>query len=121
MRRSTVVALLALCAAVPSAAAGATTTGSGTYSGTTAVLSYPGEPPCLELNGINHCAFESFGPLSGQANGSPWSGGYEAHLRWVPIQGCAPVTGEIWLAEGWSDPPNMSPPLGGNLRAVIDP
>jgi Thrombospondin type 3 repeat len=129
MRRvATAVAVLVLFAVGPNAASGATThTGSGTYAGTTEFGSLPGAGDCLALNGVNTCIFEGWGQMTGQTGtNDPYTAGYQMHLSWVPINGCAKVhgdtsdAGQVWWAPGWIDPHGFIPPPEGNLRLTVD-
>jgi hypothetical protein len=128
MRRFAVVtAAFVLCLIGADAAAASTTTASGTYSGGTTPLARPGLPPgdCINFGaGVftgNPCLFEGTGIMTGtDGNGDPWDAAYQAHLQWAPppVDGCAPISGEVWFSPDWTDPENPTP--GGNLRVTVD-
>jgi hypothetical protein len=130
MRRFAVVtAALALFLPGVDAAAAATTTVEGTYSGATTPLARPGFPPtdCIDFFGTgeftgNECLFEGTGLMTGSdQNNDAWDGAYQAHLRWspAPVGECAPISGEIWVLPGSTDPVNPLP--GGRLNVTVDP
>ncbi len=121
-------AVLSMSLIGASAAGAATTTVSGSYAGETTALARPMLPPtdCAAFLGGppfpftgNECLFEGTGTMSGtDQDSNPVSAAYQAHLRWAPVDGCAPVSGEVWFAPGWTDPDNAPPT--GHLRATID-
>jgi hypothetical protein len=122
-----VAAALALFVIGTDVAAAATTRASGTYAGTTGVLSVPGGGDCLALNGVNTCIFEGWGQMTGlTGRNDPYTAGYQMHMSWVPLEGCAHIRGdnggpgEVWWAPGWIDPHGFIPPPGGHLRLTID-
>jgi hypothetical protein len=127
LRTFAVVTAVFALSLIDAAAAGAsTTTASGTYSGGTTPLARAGFPPtdCLNFGSAtftgNPCLFEGTGTMTGTTgDGDPFVAGYQAHLQWAPVNGCAPVSGEVWFAPGWTDP-NAGPPPTGYLRVTVD-
>jgi hypothetical protein len=127
-----VAAALSLFLIGTDVAGATTTTASGTYAGTTAVISVPGQGDCLALNGVNTCVFEGTGQMTGlTGTNAAYTAGYQMHMSWVPINGCANIRGDdpnadnggpgqVWWAPGWIDPHGFIPPPEGHLRLTID-
>ena len=81
-----------------------------------------GEDPsdCITFGGLfaftgNPCAFEGVGFMDGvDQDSDPVQAGYQAHLEWAPIDGCAQVSGQVWFAPGWTNPQVGTPPTGSS-------
>jgi hypothetical protein len=107
-----VLAAVVMMALAGPAAAGAdtTTTATGTDTGTAVFF-----PSCLPPG---PCTSASVGSLSGvDQDADPWTAAYQRHLSYPLGPGCRPLSGDMWIGVGETDPLL----IGAHIELTADP